>query len=1538
MTIDLEQAGYRRATSAGPWVRGDAAASSFDYNDGDEFETWVEQTIRGATDVSTISREIEHGIRDWPSRYHLSQLRANLVQPLLGTIRGPVLEIGAGMGAVTRAIGEHGHEVVAIEGSLRRAAVCADRCRDLNNVQVVADTVQGFNTTEKFATVVVVGVLEYSRVFGSSSDGVDPVDSMLERVASLIAPGGQLILAIENQLGLKYFAGFPEDHVGRRMFGIEDRYGPDTVVTFGREELRRRLDRVGLGHQDWYFPFPDYKLPTAVISERALDAGCGFDPSPLVAPSSRADHQRPGVTSFELERAWNVVVRNGMLADLANSFLVRASSTDLTTTPAALAWYFGATSRRPEFAKTTSFEPTADGIVVKRRRKVDTLPLAVGGVRLELSDERYHRGQLWTHRLSELVGRVGWDVNGLGEWFETWFGKFCGDAIAEGVAVAGGTAVAGNMLDALPRNLLVDGDSAEFIDLEWSSTDDISLSYVVFRALFDSLASLGPVAAPADGTPLRLRELMSQVAARQGLVLDGPALAVHWERERTFQSTVLGSPVTVSAEEALDTSLELRRDLAAVIGDADVLARALSELGELKGRAVEWSAAESTLRDEIDRRGVALTSAHEREAAAGSEIERMVQALASAHEREAALGSEIQRAQTQHMELARETGRLEARTLRLASDLEDERQRADLSETTTTALRNELGAVRSTVSWRVTRPLRVARTLPHRMHRAGPPEVREVAEPEPEVDEDFDVQYYRSSNDDLRSFDDETLRKHYAENGRREGRRGRSILSTSRTVVRSHEASLETVLVVFHEATRTGAPVLGWNLLQELGKQYNVVAVLLAGGELTAAIEGVASTTVALDTSAPWTVCEMGLLADELATRYSPVYAIANSAATHALAPALERSGIPVVGLVHEFASSMRPGGVLAAFHATVSELVFPAEIVAESMQGEYADLLARNYRVIAQGQSLLPPGTVDAIAERATPRGSDGVELDLPERSLGAFLNDLDPATVLVVGAGTVSPRKGIEFFVQAASQSGRMAPDTPIAFAWIGHRIESLQWYVDELHQQVARSGVGDRVTFIGPVPDLGPLYERSDVFFLSSRLDPLPNVTIDAALAGVPVVAFEGASGFAEWLSANDALRELVVPHLDATAAADLIVTLAQHADARDHYGSLLSSAARASFDTVRYAAKLDELGRSARASLARAGEDVAIIAASGRFSTELYAGPGTTGDSLTLANEYVHRSRLAVPRARPRTGLIVRRPTEGFHPLAYAEQAPDYDDTRDGDPFADFLRKGEPDGPWRREIIRPGIGIVGPASREPQRVLVHGHFHYPELVDDVLSRISLNSQPVDVLLTTTSDDSARHLTRSLEESGLTGWRVEVVPNHGRNLAPLFTGLGLEVVEEYDLILHLHGKKSPHVDAPFADRWREFLWENLIGGRARMLDDICDAFARDPALGLVSPEDPHLNDWDLNRDVGEKLAHRLGIMSPLSNHFDFPLGAMFWARTDAIRPLFEARLGWEEYPAEPLPIDGTMLHALERLIPFAVSERGYTYAKTVVPGVTR
>ena len=46
----------------------------------------------------------------------------------------------------------------------------------------------------------------------------------------------------------------------------------------------------------------------------------------------------------------------------------------------------------------------------------------------------------------------------------------------------------------------------------------------------------------------------------------------------------------------------------------------------------------------------------------------------------------------------------------------------------------------------------------------------------------------------------------------------------------------------------------------------------------------------------------------------------------------------------------------------------------------------------------------------------------------------------------------------------------------------------------------------------------------------------------------------------------------------------------------------------------------------------------------------------------------------------------------------------------------------------------------------------------------------------------------------------------------------------------------------------------------------------------------------------------------------------------------------MDWDSYPKEPLPYDGTVLHSIERLIPFINESQGFEYSVTNLPTITR
>ncbi|MCJ8142810.1 glycosyltransferase [Ancylobacter sp. A5.8] len=786
----------------------------------------------------------------------------------------------------------------------------------------------------------------------------------------------------------------------------------------------------------------------------------------------------------------------------------------------------------------------------------------------------------------------------------------------------------------------------------------------------------------------------------------------------------------------------------------------------------------------------------------------------------------------------------------------------------------------------------------------------------------FDPSYYLEANPDLHQVRPQScLLLHYDRHGVAEGRR-RQAIAEEMIFDPLPDDERPVILLICHEASRTGAPILGWNLIEQLSADHRVVSVLLRGGDLEPNFRAVAAASTTPLTWADWRPVEMRHLAERLVRHYRPIYAVANSIETQILVPALAREGVAVVALVHEFASYVRPREKLSNVFDWAHDVVFPAQLVAASSMETVAGLGERNgIHVLAQGRSQIPGLTGHRPVSSAGPLRPPGQE----------------NATV-VLGAGMVQMRKGVDLFIEVAAVTRRLRPDLDLRFVWIGHGYdpETDLNYSTYLREQIRRSNLGDSFQLLDAVDDIEAIYRQADIFLLTSRLDPQPNVCIDTMTLGIPTVCFEGGAGTAEVLASDPATGGLVVPYLDTHAAAEAIWALVDQPERRAQLSEDLARLARGTYDMPSYAARIAEIGR--RASHSLRCEDAVLLGAPGIIDPTLLFAPH---DRRPPASEWAATAMLRWKlwngiEASAKGGDVrrpFRRARAGFHPTVYAQAHPEacIDEARD--PLAHWVEAGQPVGPWSRRVLLPRPRAGAAAST----IALHGHFHYPELIDDFLYRLSCNDTTADLFITTDSPEKAAELAIAL--AGYRGrWDVRLCPNRGRDIGPFLTGLAdILSAGTYEVVGHLHAKRSLGVDAAMGERWRGFLWENLVGGRYAMLDRAAQAFDEDETLGLVFAEDPHVVGWNDNRAAATDLARRMGMKDPLPAFFDFPLGTMFWARPRALQPLLDLALDWTDYPPEPLAGDGTLLHAIERLIPLVTAQAGFTVAGLRVPGTS-
>lgn len=276
------------------------------------------------TIVKQGEEEIESRLRTdsrWPILYHLSPYRHQLLDWYPFQRDCSILEIGAGCGGVTGILCEKAGKVTAVELSKRRAEINAYRNLNRENLEIVVGNFEDMAFSNKFDYITLIGVLEYAGKFTNSPD---PYKKFLENIKRFLKPDGQLIIAIENKFGLKYWSGKKEDHTGVSYEGIEGYLNDKGVRTFSKSEIEKLLNRVGFQEIAFYYPMPDYKLPTQIFSERYLPKVGDLD-------KENASFDADQIISFQEYFVYNNLIQDNQFEYFANSFLLFCKNGEETT-------------------------------------------------------------------------------------------------------------------------------------------------------------------------------------------------------------------------------------------------------------------------------------------------------------------------------------------------------------------------------------------------------------------------------------------------------------------------------------------------------------------------------------------------------------------------------------------------------------------------------------------------------------------------------------------------------------------------------------------------------------------------------------------------------------------------------------------------------------------------------------------------------------------------------------------------------------------------------------------------------------------------------------------------------------------------------------------------------------------------------------------------------------------------------------------------------------------------------------------------------
>ncbi len=236
---------------------------------------------------------------------------------------------------------------------------------------------------------------------------------------------------------------------------------------------------------------------------------------------------------------------------------------------------------------------------------------------------------------------------------------------------------------------------------------------------------------------------------------------------------------------------------------------------------------------------------------------------------------------------------------------------------------------------------------------------------------------------------------------------------------------------------------------------------------------------------------------------------------------------------------------------------------------------------------------------------------------------------------------------------------------------------------------------------------------------------------------------------------------------------------------------------------------------------------------------------------------------------------------------------------------------------------------------KRIAVICHVYYVDLLDYVFDYLKNIPDYVDVIITTNDEDKKVLVEKNLLSKLKNDSKVILVNARGRDMAGLFVGCK-NVINDYDYFCFMHDKKSAGKEyLTVGASFRDSIWENMLASED-YINSIIRDFDDNASLGLIVPPPVYHGTyfnayshkyWVSCFDLVEDLFEKMGI-DVISSKSEPPLsiGNCFWAKVDALRPLFDLDLDYEDFPPEPMPGDGTISHALERIYGYVAASQGY------------
>ena len=289
----------------------------------------------------------------------------------------------------------------------------------------------------------------------------------------------------------------------------------------------------------------------------------------------------------------------------------------------------------------------------------------------------------------------------------------------------------------------------------------------------------------------------------------------------------------------------------------------------------------------------------------------------------------------------------------------------------------------------------------------------------------------------------------------------------------------------------------------------------------------------------------------------------------------------------------------------------------------------------------------------------------------------------------------------------------------------------------------------------------------------------------------------------------------------------------------------------------------------------------------------------------------------------------RPNPDFSPFAYLRYNPDVA-AIGMRPFRHWIEAGHRETRITKElpevvalpdIDMPVLRFDPDRARAPQAIVVH--IYYPDLWEEFRETLQKVEVPHDLFITLTWRGEETLALKAQIEADFPGAFIIAVPNKGRDILPFLTLINSGALDGYRALAKLHTKKSPHRDD--GDQWRRHLISGILpetGLAARL-----EAFLADPEAAFWVADGQHYTGqewWGSNLERTRQILARIEVTMP-EGVLSFPAGSIYWIKPLMVQLLKSLQLNADHFETETAQVDGTLAHAIERVLGFLAMAAG-------------